>query len=105
MADSYCMILTTTGTREEADGIADLLVSGKLAAGVQINEIASCYTWKGKVNKKSEYLLKIMTATHLYDEVESVVVENHSYEIPEVIQVPITRGLAPYLEWIRENTR
>jgi periplasmic divalent cation tolerance protein len=105
MTDQYCMILTTTGSQEEANLIAELLVTRKLAACVQMTKITSCYVWEGKVNKDSEYLLLIKTAAHLYPEVEATIVENHSYEIPEIIQLSITRGLDRYLGWIDENTR
>jgi periplasmic divalent cation tolerance protein len=105
MSDAYCVILTTAGNQDEADKLANLLGSRKLAACVQIANIASCYMWKGNVCRESEYLLLIKTAAHLYPEVEEVIVENHSYEIPEVIQLPIAQGLDRYLEWVGLNTK
>ena len=105
MTDSFCVILTTAGSRDEADRLAEILVSRRLAACVQIASIASTYMWKGKVNKDSEFLLLVKTAADLYHEVEAAIVENHSYEIPEVIQIPVTQGLDRYLGWIDGNTR
>ncbi len=105
MIDLYCMILTTTGSKDEADRLAEMLVSRRLAACVQIVNIASCYMWQGKITRNAEWLLLIKTAAHLYPEVEKAIVENHSFEIPEIIQVPIVQGLDRYLGWIDENTK
>jgi periplasmic divalent cation tolerance protein len=104
MSDAYCVILTTVGSQDEANRLAELLVERKLAACVQIANIASVYRWQGQVQKEAEYLLLIKTATHLYQEVEATIVENHSYEIPEIVQLPIVNGLERYLGWIAENT-
>jgi len=105
MPDSYCVILTTTPTANEADRLAEMLVSRRLAACVQISNITSCYMWQGKVAREAECLLFIKTASHLYQEVEATILENHSYEIPEVIQLPVTQGSERYLGWVGENTK
>ena len=104
MPDEYCVIISTAGSQDEANRLAELLVSRQLAACVQITNIASCYRWEGKVIKEPEFLLLIKTAAHLYHDVESAIVENHSYAVPEVIQLSIAQGLDRYLEWIGENT-
>jgi periplasmic divalent cation tolerance protein len=84
--------------------LAELLVSRRLAACVQITDIRSCYTWKDKTVKEPEQLLLIKTASHLYPEVEKTILENHSYEVPEIVQIPIAQGFDRYLGWISENT-
>ena len=104
MSSLYCVILTTAGSQAEAERLAEMLVSRQLAACVQIVNILSCYRWKGTVTKEAELLLLIKTATHLYAEVEAAIVENHNYEVPEVIQIPVEQGLDRYLEWISDNT-
>ncbi len=103
MTGSYCVILTTAGSQDEADRLAELLVSRRLAACVQIANIASTYIWKGKVTQSAEFLLLIKTAASRYQEVETAIVENHSYEIPEIIQLPVEQGLDRYLGWISDN--
>mgnify|MGYP002681527606 CR=1 FL=1 len=103
MAETYCIILTTTGSLEEAARLAELLVSHRLAACVQFFPITSCYHWQGKIQKESEYLLFVKTAAQLYSDVEKTILENHSYEIPEIIQIPIDRGLELYLGWMDES--
>jgi periplasmic divalent cation tolerance protein len=105
MSESYCVILSTAGSLDEANRLAELLVERKLAACVQIANISSVYRWQGQVKKEAECLLFIKTASHLHRQVEAAIVENHSYEIPEVIQIPITNGLERYLGWIGENTK
>ena len=104
MPDSHCVILCTTGSREEAERLAELLVSRKLAACVQISAITSVYTWQGDLHKDAEFLLLIKTAASRYAEVEAAIIEHHSYEVPEIVQLPIENGLPAYLEWISANT-
>lgn len=104
MTNPYCLVLTAVGDREEAGRLAELLVSRRLAACVQVAAIASWYRWQGQVTKDSEYLLLIKTAAPLYDQVEAAIVENHTYELPEIVRLPIAGGLERYLGWIEENT-
>lgn len=104
MTTSFCVILTTS-SKDEAERLAEMLVSRKLAACVQIVNIASTYMWQGKITKEAEFLLLIKTTAHLYPAVETAIMENHSYEVPEIIQIPITRGLPAYLTWVGENTK
>ena len=104
MPESGCVILTTTGNREQADRIAESLVSRRLAACVQITDVASTYWWKGGLTKDSECLLLIKTVQRMYDAVEAAILEIHEYEIPEIIQLPITAGLDRYLDWMEANT-
>jgi len=105
MPDTYCVILTTAGNQEEANRLSELLVSRRLAACVQVSNIQSCYLWKGKIVNEPEHLLLIKTMAYLYHEVEKAIVENHSYEIPEIVLLPISQGLDRYLGWVEENTR
>ena len=104
MTDSFCMIMTTTDNEKEADRLSVLLVERRLAACVQVMEIQSTYVWQGKVVREPEYLLQIKTRADLFSEVETVIIENHSYEVPEIIQVPIMQGSEKYLDWMCEVT-
>ncbi len=105
MSDGYSVILTTAGSRTEATKLSEILVTRQLAACVQVVEISSTYVWEGKLNQGPEFLLLIKTASHLYKDVEAAIRENHSYEVPEVIELPISRGLPAYLDWITANTK
>jgi periplasmic divalent cation tolerance protein len=103
-AGKYCVVLTTTGNQEEADRLARSLIDRKLAACVQVTSITSYYVWNDKVNKEPELLLLIKTTDRLYREVEAFIAQNHSYEVPEIVQVPINKGLESYLHWLEERT-
>lgn len=105
MPESYCVVLTTCGARDEAERIAESLVMSRLAACVQIANISSYYNWDGELHKDPEHLLLIKTRSDRYSEVEAAIREIHSYEVPEIVQLPIERGLASYLGWIAESTR
>ena len=102
--DGWCLVMTTCSGREEGERIASLLVDRRLAACVQITDITSYFRWEGTVQHETEALLLIKTAAGRYDAVESCIRENHSYEVPEIIRLPIHGGLAPYLSWIDEET-
>jgi periplasmic divalent cation tolerance protein len=105
MPDSYCVILTTTGNLQEAENMARTLVSRKLAACVQITDVSSTYMWKGELRKEQEHLLLIKTSASRYAEVEAAIVENHSFEVPEIVQLPVQQGLPAYLDWISAGVR
>jgi len=101
----YCAILVTAGSHDEANRLAEMLVERRLAACVQVTDIASTYRWQGQVTRAAECLLVIKTAARLYPEVEAAILANHSYEVPEIVQIPIEWGLDRYLGWIDENTK
>jgi periplasmic divalent cation tolerance protein len=104
MAESFCVILTTVGNKADADRLAELLVFRQLAACVQATAVSSVYAWNGALHKDSEHLLLIKTRAALYDSVQAAILENHSYEVPEIVQLPVQHGLDRYLDWIVENT-
>ena len=98
------IILTTTGSREEAQKIARSLVERKLAACVNIvGPIESVYRWKGEVETSEEFLLVIKTTGAAYERVRDLIRLLHSYEVPECVQLSIEDGLPKYLEWIGES--
>ena len=101
---SHCIVLTTTASAEEADKIANVLVENRVVACVQIFPIVSIYRWQGKVERENELRLTIKTTNELYPRVENLIKENHSYEVPQIVKVPITGGLREYLEWISGET-
>lgn len=105
MESKYCIIITTYPTIEDAENTIDLLISDNLAACVQVSDINSYYKWEGEVNKNKEVLLYIKTKTSLFYKVEKLIKENHTYEIPEVIKVPIEEGNCDYLSWINKSVK
>ena len=98
------IVLTTAGSREEAEKIAHALVERRLAACVNIvSPIHSVYRWQGKVENADEHLLLIKTTAAGFDAVARAIRELHSYELPECIELSIERGSADYLEWIEQS--
>ena len=67
-------------------------------------ECTSIYRWQGAVEKAREVPLLIKSRAALYDELEAAIAELHPYEVPEIIAVPVVRGLAEYLAWVGEGT-
>jgi periplasmic divalent cation tolerance protein len=102
----YLQVTTTTDSGPAAERIAAEVVSRRLAGCVQIiGPIQSVYRWQGEVERAEEWLLLIKTAADQYTAVEAAIRELHSYEVPEIIAMPITAGSDGYLTWLRDQTR
>ncbi|WP_017303324.1 divalent-cation tolerance protein CutA [Spirulina subsalsa] len=101
----YGIILVTASSETEAQTIARHLVESKLAACVSLTPIHSIYTWQGNIESEKEWQLVIKTDLAYYAAIEAKVQELHSYEVPEIIALPIVEGSAAYLGWIAENTK
>ena len=102
----FALVLTTAGTDEEAQRIARALVEDRLAACVSVApKITSVYRWKGAVLTETEFLLLIKTRRELFARVLETVRRLHSYELPELLLVPLGGGEAGYLRWLAEGTR
>ena len=99
------MVITTCGDKETAGSIAKLLVEKRLAACVQMLPIESVYLWEGSICEDNEIALFIKAKTMMFDKIARTIKENHNYEVPEIIQIPITDGLPEYLKWIDESTK
>jgi periplasmic divalent cation tolerance protein len=102
---SIQLLFCTCPDTPTAERIAEALVDRHLAACVNIVPgITSVYRWQGAVERSSEQLLLIKSASERYDEVEAAIRELHPYELPELIAVEAAAGLPPYLAWIVEST-
>ncbi|HEV7395883.1 MAG TPA: divalent-cation tolerance protein CutA [Pyrinomonadaceae bacterium] len=100
------LVLSTCGSIDEARKLARALVEKQLAACVNIvPQIESVYSWKGKVETSTEYLLLIKTTAGAFDELRDVLTELHSYDVPECIEIAIEDGSATYLAWMGESVR
>jgi periplasmic divalent cation tolerance protein len=98
------VIFVTAGSETEAEKIARALVEEQLAACVNIlSPIRSIYRWQGQVADDREWLLLIKTRAERFAAVESRVKALHSYQVPEVIALPIVAGMEGYLRWLQEN--
>ncbi len=101
----YIIIQTTTGNKKEAKKLAQLLITKKLAACIQISKINSFYTWENKLCMDKERLLSIKTKQEHYEKIENLIKENHSYETPEIISYELTNLSKAYALFINENTQ
>jgi len=102
---SYRVVLMTAGSAEEATQLARTLVSERLAACVNIvGPIRSIYRWQGKVEDNSEHLLIAKTCADLVSRLAERVKALHSYQVPEVLALPVLYGWPPYLEWLGQET-
>ena len=102
---NHVVVFITVGSREEARRIADALVGQRKAACVNIvPEVNSIFRWEGKTEDESEILLVVKTRMELFTEVVDLVKGIHSYEVPEIIALPIVDGNPDYLSWISEET-
>lgn len=100
------LVLTNVPDRAAAERIADLLIERRLAACVNI--LAACrsvYRWKGAVQHDEEHPLLIKTTAERYADLETALRAAHPYELPEIIAVPIERGLPAYVEWVAAETK
>ena len=98
--------MTTTNTEREAKHLAALLVKEKLAACVQIvPKILSVYRWEKKIHEDQEYLLLIKTTEKRMKDVRKAIEDNHSYEVPEFVVLPVIDGTDSYLEWMADAVK
>lgn len=101
----YGVVLVTAGSQQEAEAIATSLVKSQLAACVSIVPISSVYTWQGELCQELEWQLLIKTDLSQFPILEAKIQELHSYEVPEVIALPIIAGSTTYLNWISEQLK
>src|ERR1700690_548444 len=96
------VVLVTCGSTKEATRIARALVEARLAACGNIfqNPVRSVYRWKNRIESGKECLLLVKTSRSRFAKLQAAVRRLHSYEVPEIIALPIAAGSAPYLEWL-----
>jgi periplasmic divalent cation tolerance protein len=100
---SRLVAITTVGKPEDAEWISREVVERGLAACVNVLPgVTSVYRWKGEVEKNEEIVLLMKTTAERFEALKEAVVSMHTYEVPEVIALPIVDGHLPYLEWLDE---
>ncbi|MBI4596749.1 MAG: divalent-cation tolerance protein CutA [Candidatus Tectomicrobia bacterium] len=100
------VIFITTNTFQEAERIGEKLVDNHLAACVNVVPgMTSIYRWQGKICQEKEFLLIVKTMEDLFSKVKDLVLGLHSYELPEIISLPVTGGLERYLLWVEEECK
>jgi periplasmic divalent cation tolerance protein len=103
--EQYGLVLVTASSQSEGEAIAQALLQFKMAACISLMPIRSLYNWNGEIRNEAEWQLMIKTDLRNFSQLEAKVRELHSYEVPEVIALPILMGSQPYLSWISEQVQ
>jgi periplasmic divalent cation tolerance protein len=105
-AEEFVVVLVTAESADEAAGIGRTLVEERLAACANVvGPIRSIFRWKGAIEEAAEHLLLLKARASDVAALEVRVRELHSYEVPEVLALPVRAGSRPYLDWLAESTR
>lgn len=103
-ASDYCIISTATDSKENADAMTQLLLEKNLVACVQSTTIQSTYRWEGNITGSEEILLQMKSKRSLFDKIRTEIEQLHTYDVPEIIMIPLAGANTPYLRWIEEVT-
>lgn len=95
-----CVVMVTAPNKDEAERLAIAALEARLAACVQMQAISSHYWWDGKITSDAEQLLLFKTTADRFDALAELISSLHSYDTPEIIQLPVMAGAAKYLDWI-----
>ena len=103
-APEYVMVYVTTGTRAEAEAIAEALVRDRLVACVNVlGEATSVYRWQGAIEESSEVVLVAKTRRPLFEKLAAEVKRLHSYDVPCIVAYPMADADAAYMAWIKSE--
>jgi periplasmic divalent cation tolerance protein len=106
LKDTYIIVMVTTAGKQEAEKIAQKLLEAKLIACANIlGPVSSHFHWSGKIEHAEEYLLLMKSRTGLFNEVATTVKALHSYEVPEIVALPIIAGSKAYLDWLDSSVK
>ncbi len=99
--EKISLVMTSVGTEQQAVEISEELITRRLATCINIVPcLRSIYRWKGKVCEDTEYLLLIKTPEKLFEQVSSAIREYHSYELPEILAIPVTAAETNFHKWV-----
>lgn len=102
---SPVVVLVTASSQQEAGAIARALVTQKLAACVNVFPVQSTYTWEGAVQQEEEWQMVIKTDLTRWDDLSRAIQTLHSYDVPELIALPILQGSDAYLSWLASSIK
>lgn len=99
------VVLTTCGSEDEARKLASVLIEKRMAACVNITSpVTSVYRWNGSIEQAHEWMLIIKSRRERFEELRVVLESAHSYELPEVLAIPVVEGSPNYLAWVEAET-
>jgi periplasmic divalent cation tolerance protein len=101
LENAYIVVMVTTASKQEAEKIAQRLLKERLIACANIiGPVSSLFYWSGKMEKAEEYLIFMKSRKDLFEKLAETVKALHSYEVPEIIVLPIVEGSKAYLDWL-----
>jgi periplasmic divalent cation tolerance protein len=101
LQNPYVIVIVTTASKQEAENIAQQLLKERLIACANITGlVSSLFHWSGKLEKAEEYLIFMKSRKDLFDKLSETVKALHSYEVPEILALPVVDGYKPYLAWL-----
>jgi len=106
LKNSYIVVMVTTANKGEAEKIARCLLDEKLVVCANIiGPVSSLFWWGGKVEKAEEHILLVKSRLDLFEKLSETVRTLHSYEVPEIIALPIVKGSNAYMKWLESCLR
>lgn len=102
----FILVMTTCNNADDARSLAKIMVESGTAACVNISSpVTSIYQWKGNIETDEENILFIKSRRENFPKIQQVIQDNHSYEVPEIIALPIVEGESTYLNWLKDNSQ
>ncbi len=99
-------MLVTTGSKQEAENIAQILLEQRFIACANIvGPVYSHFHWSGKIEHAEEYLMLMKSRSDLFDRISEIVRNINRYEVPEILCLPVTKGYKGYLDWLIESLK
>ncbi len=106
MDNQYIVVMVTTSSKQEAENIARNLLEAKLIACANIlGPISSHFHWQGMVDHSEEFLVLMKSRLDLFEAISAQVKTLHSYEVPEILALPVVKGSSTYLNWLGSALR
>lgn len=101
MQNTYIIVMVTTDSKQEAEKIAQILLNQRLIACANIiGPVSSLFHWSGKSERSEEYLMLLKSRKDLFEKLAETVNTLHSYELPEILVIPVVDGSEAYLDWL-----
>ena len=101
LQNAYVIVMVTTASKQEAEKIAQRLLDKRLIACANIvGPVSSLFHWSGKMERTEEYLIFMKSRRNAFEKLEETVKALHSYEVPEILVLPIVEGSKAYLRWL-----
>lgn len=98
------VVQTTTGSSADAEKLAETIIEHAQGACVQITgPMTSVYKWQGTIQKEEEFLVSIKTMSQVFPTLAELIRQHHTYDVPEIIALPIIDGSSEYLEWVAQS--